>query len=655
MKKNTKIITRVLSCVICLALFSSTMVFADDQTTKTKDTTKDETVYVMQNPDGSIKNEIVSNWVHSDNGINSINEKLDLTNIKNVKSDKKPTIKDGVISWDMSDNDVYYQGNTTKTPPITMNISYKLDGKEITPANLAGKSGKVEIHIKYKNNQKSSAMINGKSRELYTPMLVATVCNLNTDIFTNVKCENAKIISDANNQVLMLLAVPGLKESLGSSYDSIKGATGIELLDEYTITCDAKEFKLSSIISAVTNDLPLDNIKEAKNLDQLADAISVMKDVQDATLQLANGSTKLAEAMHTFSSKMNELETNYKTFSNGVNDLNKGSSDLNDGAIKLADGIAQYTKAINDMFNTISIKLPDAEGKLLSAKADASKGLQIIGKDMVLASDQMAKIALNTQNVGAQIQSIQPIIMSIMQNPNIDPTTKAELVNSLKATMVNSGQALNGLAQELQTHGATLKEMGGVMQNMQKTTEKMTKDLDKEFSEMKKKLVDANYQLHEKSELLNDGAKKVKDGVGALKDGTNKLKDGSDKLSSGIGQLNSGSKTLSEKTSELSGGMNEFNDKLNDALNNKDIDMKADDIKTLFEVKDKLVDMSKEYTTFTGKPDESESSVKFIMKTSEIKMDKTIPTNATVQKTVVEKVGFFGKIANFFKGLFHKG
>ncbi|MFR5619402.1 MAG: hypothetical protein ACLTJ5_11400 [Clostridium sp.] len=52
-----------------------------------------------------------------------------------------------ILSWNTSGQDIYYQGKTDKKLPVSMKITYKLDGKEIAAKDLPGKSGKVEIHV----------------------------------------------------------------------------------------------------------------------------------------------------------------------------------------------------------------------------------------------------------------------------------------------------------------------------------------------------------------------------------------------------------------------------------------------------------------------------------------------------------------------------
>ena len=51
-----------------------------------------------------------------------------------------------------------------------MKVTYKLDGKEIKPEDLAGKSGKVTIHFDYTNNQKKTVTINGKKQTVAVPL-----------------------------------------------------------------------------------------------------------------------------------------------------------------------------------------------------------------------------------------------------------------------------------------------------------------------------------------------------------------------------------------------------------------------------------------------------------------------------------------------------
>ncbi|MCX4255166.1 MAG: hypothetical protein OSJ63_07910, partial [Bacilli bacterium] len=46
-------------------------------------------------------------------------------------------------------SDITYRGTTTKTLPITTNVTYYLDDIETNINDMIGKSGKIKIVVKY--------------------------------------------------------------------------------------------------------------------------------------------------------------------------------------------------------------------------------------------------------------------------------------------------------------------------------------------------------------------------------------------------------------------------------------------------------------------------------------------------------------------------
>lgn len=111
-----------------------------------------------------------------------------------------PQGADGALTWQADGNDIYYQGTTDKELPIDMKMTYYLDGKEISPEDLAGKSGKVTIRMDYTNKEKTEDGV-------YVPFTAVTGMMLNKN-FTNVEVTNGKVVSDGNNQVVVGFAFP---------------------------------------------------------------------------------------------------------------------------------------------------------------------------------------------------------------------------------------------------------------------------------------------------------------------------------------------------------------------------------------------------------------------------------------------------------------
>ena len=115
---------------------------------------KEETVYIFTDAYGKQRDITVSNWLKNPEKKDTIEDESVLQEIENVKGDETFSRDGSKLVWKANGNDIYYQGTTSRQPPVSEKITYYLDGKEIAAEDLAGKSGKVKIHIDYTNNMK---------------------------------------------------------------------------------------------------------------------------------------------------------------------------------------------------------------------------------------------------------------------------------------------------------------------------------------------------------------------------------------------------------------------------------------------------------------------------------------------------------------------
>ena len=150
---------------------------------------KEETVYSKLKTNGSEKTTVVSEHLINDQNETSLDDQSSLKNIKNVNG-KETFIQDGSsLVWQTTDGqDIYYQGKTTNSLPVSMKVTYKLDGKKTKLKDMLGKKGKVEIQIDYTNNEKQT--VDGK--ELYVPFVVTTGTMLPTKTDSNIEVTNGK-------------------------------------------------------------------------------------------------------------------------------------------------------------------------------------------------------------------------------------------------------------------------------------------------------------------------------------------------------------------------------------------------------------------------------------------------------------------------------
>ena len=289
---------------------------------------KEETVYVLANADGSVQKVIVSDWLKNPGGASTITDATELRDVENVKGDETYSMNpQNMRVWDAKGNDIYYQGTIQKDLPVDVSISYRLDGKSISPEELAGKSGKVAIRFTYKNNQKETVEIDGKKETIYVPFVMLTGAVLDNDVFSNVQISNGKLLSDGDRSVVMGFAIPGLQESLNLDKEKL------EIPDYVELTADVKNFKLDTTLTIAANDVFNQLDLEELDTDSLSSAIDRISGVAS---QLVDGSSQLYDGLSSLLEKSGDLISGVGQLASGAGTLNSGAADLFSGASSLS-------------------------------------------------------------------------------------------------------------------------------------------------------------------------------------------------------------------------------------------------------------------------------------------------------------------------------
>ena len=342
---------KVVGSVVLSAVMAGSMmpvtVFA--QSNDENPTEKTETVYSVLNSDGSISDTIVSSWLHDEDGINNIKETLNLTDVKNIKSNEKPSKDGNTYTWNANGNDVYYEGTATKQLPVSVKIRYELDGQEMSAKDMEGKSGHLKLMISFTNNYSQVKNINGKSIVIHPSYLAGGMLNMSTGKFSNVKCESGKIVNDGTNEMLAFANIPGLNETLKSAgLDKVNNQLGIS--DDVTVEADVNDFDLGSIMVGMTNEIDLaSELGDIGSVSELTDGIDQLIEADD---QLIDGSKQLYDG----TTQLKEQAAPLTGSSDQVRQLSAGAIQLNDGVKALQTGISQYTagaSAINEGVNQL--------------------------------------------------------------------------------------------------------------------------------------------------------------------------------------------------------------------------------------------------------------------------------------------------------------
>ena len=606
--KRKKILSFASAAVVAFTMTAAPVFAATDS-----GNTKDETVYVVTESDGSQSDLIVSDHLKNKSGKDKIEDVSTLTDIENVKGKEKFTREDdGSLSWNAKGHDIYYEGKTDQEAPVSMDIKYYLDDKEVDGADLSGKTGKVKIVINYTNN----TSLNGTK----VPFVVLTGMVLENDTFQNVTVSSGKVIDDGQKSFIVGMAAPGVADTLGISEEELGFGSTVE------ITGDAKEFAPEDMMTVVTNDFFQDidtSELNAGNLDSQIDQLD------SAAKQLVAGTNTLYKGIETLNSssatlvagvsKLNQgaakIDENTKAALQGSKDLAAGSqflsSQLNSklGDMATASGaISSYTSALQTALTGATVKEENGSTTypgLTKANADLKSGMETIGKkgQNILTSDRNALTTLqnNEKEIKTAIgEQAYNDLVKYLQDSQTDATailgtvTDGGAMKSAATGVGYAAQVLNGAL-----YGNGMKNNPGLVV----VSGELGKGIKEATDENGKLSVGLN-KLVTGSSKLAAGEAQLSDGASELAAGMNELYSKSGLLISGIGQLDAGSKKLNDGMSQFyKEGIGKivslYNDKLKGTVNNAE----------------SLVAAGKAYNTFTQVPDGMDGTVKFIYRT----------------------------------------
>ena len=402
---TVKVVGSVLLSAVMAGSMMPVTVFA--QNNDENPTEKTETVYSVLNSDGSISDTIVSSWLHDEDGINNIKETLNLTDVKNIKSNEKPSKDGNTYTWNAKGNDVYYEGTATKQLPVSVKLRYELDGQEMSAKDMEGKSGHLKLTISFTNNYSQVKNINGKSIVIHPSYLAGGMLNMSTGKFSNVKCESGKIVNDGTNEMLAFANIPGLNETLRSAgLDKVNNQLGIS--DDVTVEADVNDFDLGSIMVGMTNEIDLaSELGEIGSVSELTDGIDQLIEADD---QLIDGSKQLYDG----TTQLKEQAAPLTGSSDQVRQLSSGAIQLNDGVKALQTGITQYTagaSAINEGVNQL-YGIPQNVGLIQSAVTTSTEEQASLVDGSQAVADGLGQLLdkLNGANVTASVKEMNGLL-----------------------------------------------------------------------------------------------------------------------------------------------------------------------------------------------------------------------------------------------------
>ncbi|WP_418560517.1 hypothetical protein [Hominenteromicrobium sp.] len=398
-KYLTKSVAATISALLLLGCAAPA--FAADATVEKK-----ETSYLILNADGSVQEQITSDWLHSDDGFDAVTDESDLSDIQNLKSDVMPEQSGNTLKWTTDETDIYYQGKNSAQAPVGVSIEYTLDGKAVTADELKGQSGHLVATVKLTNNTGEEVTVNDKKRTVYTPFFTVAAAVLPSENFKNITTEHGLVESDSKTQVACYLAMPGMKEAvsdlLPDSFDKLDDL----MLDTLTLEADVTDCTVPTFLFAAApslSDLDLDEASDelGDTMDELTDAIDQLKDGSGA---LDDAVGTLVESLDTFASSYSQFDAGVDSALNGTQTLANGTENLLEnaqllatktgelslGAIQLQNSTAQLAGVMNQQLVPGLVEASEKKTALEDKMTELSGKLETVGiPDMTALKAQL--------------------------------------------------------------------------------------------------------------------------------------------------------------------------------------------------------------------------------------------------------------------------
>ena len=396
---------------------------------------KQEVVYGSLTATGAVKNLYVVNELFSDVPVmvrdyGAYNEALNLT-------DESALVRDpDSVTLVVEDESFVYQGNlATTNMPWNVSVSYEVDGKPITAADLAGKSGELTIAIETSQNAAVDPLY-------FDNYLLQITCTLPMERAKNIETDGGTLALSGSNTSVSFNAMPGKAGS-------------------FLLTAQVSDFEMDGIsIAAVPFSMAID-APDSESLVAQFDALIEGADqlnsgacrLSDGARALENGTQKLDAGVGKLQSGATELSTGMSAYVSGVSQVNDGLAQVAAGSKEFAYRLSQVASTSSGLANLTAVGMePEKRDALIAAvysstlsPAEKAAIIELIG-----ASAELGDLSRGLSELSRVYSGVE----GSSDYPGIDKSIQ-QLSGSL-AQLAQQGGALSSGSTEL---GAGVSEL----------------------------------------------------------------------------------------------------------------------------------------------------------------------------------------------------
>jgi X-X-X-Leu-X-X-Gly heptad repeat protein len=334
--------------------------------------------------------------------------KFKLSSVRNLYGTEKISQKDGQINYTLKLNqatgfsDIYYLSALDKAEiakasmPVSVKVTYYLDGQQIKPSKLAGKSGHLKIVCDLENLTGAKKVLEFKNKQgetvksesmVYTPFVVAmSGWEFDNKKFSNIQAPGIAgvspqgVVLDVQGKTQVSWTVPMIPPSYPAK--------------QYTVLeADGKNIEMPSYKIAVIPIVP---------------------------------TTSAIDNLGTFQASFGQLYDAFDQIQNGVGATSKDAT-LMFGLNAVKGGLGQVSGGIGSVLENLkTVRLGVSNPKFETASYDATKGTDAKGnKPGVREAVTMSKTAMDNQLMPAfeGQKTVLTVMEATMGKPGAEPVT----------------------------------------------------------------------------------------------------------------------------------------------------------------------------------------------------------------------------------------
>lgn len=353
----------------------------------------------------------------------------------------------------------YYQGKLRKAlMPWDIEITYKLDGKELDPDDLSGASGELEVDIRTSINS-------GFDPYFADNYMLQISVTLDSELCEDISARNGTVASAGSSKNITFVVLPGSEGDVGFSAKvrdfSMSGFTiaGVLYNQESMMSGMGEEIDgITSGISQLTG--AISTLAGAAG--QLRDGAGELSEnggtLSEASGQIYEALSQIAEGLEGFDmsemgeglEQLGQLPDAFFQLGDGLNQIGEGIDQLLVGYHGIASGLQEALTQMGPMFEMMDneqlmalLQKPEQLNALMALAGDEE--LMAILQDQT-AVEALKKLAENTALLEMLLNLDEDDIQMLMTLNNMSDQQKALLETIAKMTPDQIAQLMKIIA-----------------------------------------------------------------------------------------------------------------------------------------------------------------------------------------------------------------